>query len=321
MKTGITMNPDGTLDQILAAARLAEEFGFHYFYVPDQGFSRDVYVVATLIAQATTRIHFGPGVTHPYSRHPAVTAVAIASLDEASGGRAFLGYGAGGSLSLAPLGLERVSPLNACREAVQIARLLWTGGAVDFEGKQFRLTAAKLRGPCRPDIEVHWASRGPRMSALGGEIADVIMLHGIPRFALGSVISHIRAGSRRAGRTVELQFVTPLAYDDISREAARIRTVYRLVDSTDQVKADLDLSPEVCAEMRTLVTTIGPQAAAHLVSDEVLKEFVLDGGPGDVAELRRLVDDHDLAGLSLEIQHPSLAPFVIPRASELFSKV
>ena len=48
----------------------------------------------TAIATGTDRITLGPGITNPYTRHPAQTAAAIASLDELSDGRAFLGIGA-----------------------------------------------------------------------------------------------------------------------------------------------------------------------------------------------------------------------------------
>ena len=54
---------------------------------------------------STDAMEIGPGITNPYTRHPAQTAAAIASLDEVSQGRAFLGIGAGGSLTLDPLGI------------------------------------------------------------------------------------------------------------------------------------------------------------------------------------------------------------------------
>ena len=65
----------------------------------------------TAIALATERILLGPGITNPYVRHPGVTAAAVATIDELSGGRAFVGLGAGGGLTLDPLGIDRRRPV------------------------------------------------------------------------------------------------------------------------------------------------------------------------------------------------------------------
>ena len=322
MRNGIHLNPDGPLDDVLDAVRLAEDMGFHYCYVADQGFGRDVYVVLTLLATATSRIHLGPGVTHPYTRHPAATAVAIASLDEVSGGRAFLGLGAGGSLTLTPLQLQHVELLRSCRDAAAIARLLWSGETVNYEGARFHLDGARLRAPCRSDIELHWAARGPRMLALGGEVADVVVLHAIPRFELENVVSAVRNGASEPDRTVELQYGVPVVFDERSWEAARMRTVYRIVDSTDHVKAELGLSSEKCEEMRSTVMTKGPEQAAHLVTDDVLRQFVFDSSAEDAAAVMRgLFDTHGFSGLTISINELTDAPAILPRAAELIAQL
>jgi 5,10-methylenetetrahydromethanopterin reductase len=57
-------------------------------------------------------------VTDPFSRHPALTAMAIATLDEVSGGRGILGIGAGIS-GFAELGLYRSKPARAICETIE----------------------------------------------------------------------------------------------------------------------------------------------------------------------------------------------------------
>jgi 5,10-methylenetetrahydromethanopterin reductase len=49
-----------------------------------------------IAAHVTDRIQLGTGVTNPYTRHPAVAAGAVASIQGESGGRAVLGIGRGG---------------------------------------------------------------------------------------------------------------------------------------------------------------------------------------------------------------------------------
>src|SRR3970040_1061380 len=75
--------------RLAAHARLAEELGFDSVWVIDsQLLCREVYVTLAAIALATKNIRFGPGVTQPVTRHASVTASAIATLQDTSGGRA-----------------------------------------------------------------------------------------------------------------------------------------------------------------------------------------------------------------------------------------
>src|SRR5260370_1314985 len=79
-------------------ARRLEQSGWDGMVVADsQCVIGDSYVALAIAAQATSRIKIGVGVTNPVTRHPAVTAAAIAGIQELSGGRAVLGIGRGDS--------------------------------------------------------------------------------------------------------------------------------------------------------------------------------------------------------------------------------
>ncbi len=79
-------------------ARLVEEGGWHGIGIFDsQNLGGDTYVAMALAASATERLELSTDVTNPLTRHPAVTAGAIASVQEISGGRAVLGIGRGDS--------------------------------------------------------------------------------------------------------------------------------------------------------------------------------------------------------------------------------
>src|SRR5262249_26535081 len=78
--------------------KLLEEMGFDVALIPDsQALAREVYVTLTACATNTNTITLGTGITNPLTRHPSVTASAIASLNDVSGGRALLGIGRGDS--------------------------------------------------------------------------------------------------------------------------------------------------------------------------------------------------------------------------------
>src|SRR5919198_1692940 len=127
---GVGCSPGESARQTLATARLAEELGFDVFWVADSHILwREVYSLLGALAVATRRIALGPGVTHPFVRHPSVTASAIATLQELAPGRVRLGLGVGDS-GPANLGLRKAS-LKELEHTVLGVRRLLSGEAMD----------------------------------------------------------------------------------------------------------------------------------------------------------------------------------------------
>ncbi|HZJ69635.1 MAG TPA: LLM class flavin-dependent oxidoreductase, partial [Planctomycetota bacterium] len=70
-----------------AFCREAEDSGFDLLGVADsQSVFREMYVALAVAARETRRVRLGPLVTNPLTRHLVVTASAISSVDELSGG-------------------------------------------------------------------------------------------------------------------------------------------------------------------------------------------------------------------------------------------
>src|ERR1044072_3179833 len=86
---------DSPIDRMVERVKLAEATGFDKVWMADERFYREVYSCLSIFAVNTQRVKLGPCVTDPYVRHPALTAMAIATLDEISGRRAVLALGAG----------------------------------------------------------------------------------------------------------------------------------------------------------------------------------------------------------------------------------
>src|SRR5947209_970731 len=86
--------PRVTLDDV----RRAEQLGYDAAWLGDaQLLWRDLYVLLGAAASQTSAIVLGSSLTNPVTRLPSVTAGAIATLHELSGGRARLGIGVGGT--------------------------------------------------------------------------------------------------------------------------------------------------------------------------------------------------------------------------------
>src|SRR5438034_1493946 len=81
--------------EFIAHAKRAEEMGFGTFWVPEDPFMRGAFTLAAAVACSTSKMKIGLGIINPYTRHPSLTAMEFAALDELSGGRAIMGIGTG----------------------------------------------------------------------------------------------------------------------------------------------------------------------------------------------------------------------------------
>ena len=289
--------PTEPIERTVELARLAESLGYRRGWLYDEGlFTRELYVTMTAVVLATSELEIGPGITNPYTRHAGVTASAIASLDELSGGRAFLGIGAGGSLTLDPLGIDRALPLTAVREAIDACRRLFEGGAVTVDGAHVRLRDAALPA-ARAGTEIWLAGRGPKMLELGGAACDGVLLDFVHKPDLGAITERIRRAGRRRNRqggAARIAYSTMAVTDDRAMEATKPHMTYRLVDSPPEVQAAIGLSPADAAAIRAAMAD-GLEAAALHVRDEWVLPFVLTGAVAEcAAELDRLAGEHGI---------------------------
>ena len=317
LKGAVNIMASGPLQQVSELAALAESVGFSRLWLADEGLrTRDVMVSLASLAQATETVKLGPGVTHPYARHPAVTISAIAAIDELSGGRSFLGLGAGGSMALDPLGLERRHPARTVESMIEVARSLWRGESVTMDVGTFALSEARIASP-RSDIEIHVAGRGPRMIELAGRCADGFYVSHIHKARLGEELSRLRQWGRSPTITYSARIVT----DDAGWEKARRASSFRLVDSQPDVRRLIGLGDSDLEALRSAVASGGPAEAAHLVRDEWIAPFVIAGSPGECRrELQELATEHGIDEFLIMIDDldsgaeviDTLAPIVIP---------
>jgi 5,10-methylenetetrahydromethanopterin reductase len=196
MRFGVTFLPPDPVS-LIGWVRCAEAEGFDPVGIADsQSVYRELYVAATLCAVHTARARFGPRVTNPITRHPAVTASAMATLEELAPGRTILGLGTGDS-AVAAVGRGGTT-LARLREYVTAVRGLMAGQEVAYEGRRMRLTWAKARVP------IYLSAHGPRGLELAGEIADgVIIGTGVLPEIVADAREHVRIGAARAGRRLE----------------------------------------------------------------------------------------------------------------------
>lgn len=188
------MTLPNTVRSAVADAVLAEEVGFDWFGVGDsQSVFRELYATLAVCATATSRIKLGPTVTNPVTRHPAVSAAAMATIEDLAAGRTVFGIGSGDSAVL-NLG-ERPARLAEMREYIESMRALLTGGAARYRGKTLNLSWPGHR------IPLYLAAEGPKTLQLAGEVADGVIVNvGLHAPLVREAVAHVHAGARRAGR-------------------------------------------------------------------------------------------------------------------------
>src|SRR5919201_983522 len=150
-----------------AAAKLAEEHGFHTFYVPehthipikreaahpatgdaslpDDRYMRtlDPWVALAGAAVVTSRIELATAVALPVEHDPISLAKTIASLDHLSGGRVTLGAGFGWNTDeLTDHGVPPDKRRTVLREYVEAMRALWTQDEAAYDGEFVSFGAA-----------------------------------------------------------------------------------------------------------------------------------------------------------------------------------
>ena len=295
--TGLLMLPSHPAARLVDLAQLAESTGYDYLWLADERFFREVYASLTLCALRTSRIKLGPCVTDPYSRHPALTAMAIATLDEIAGQRAALGLGAGVS-GFRELGIARDKPGVALREAVEVIRRLLAGETVTYQGAVVKVDGAHLDWkPVRPDVPIYIASQQPVGCRSAGRVADGAIMQGVVaeplvRFFQDTVAEGARAAGRDPARIDMVARVNVCVADD--RQAARDVMKPTIVRSLAAQRpefftfrtAGLTIPPALAKHLEGLTYVYDPrpfQAAAADVPDAFVDAVTLAGPPDEVA--------------------------------------
>jgi 5,10-methylenetetrahydromethanopterin reductase len=292
MKTSLGVYPNQSPAELVSTGKLAEQLGFSALWVLDSHLLfREVYTLLGALAVSTSRIRLGTGVTNPLTRHPTVTASAIATLAALSGGRATLGISVGDS-ALKAMNLEpaKVADLET---TVRQCRALLAGGETSFgAGNIARLHHGRLPVP------IYLAATGPRMLKLAGEIADgVILMNGVAPPLIRAAIDIVRDGERAAGRAVGATRIAVWAACHPDSSAVKFNVARAILR---KIPGPVDaLTRRVAEQVRGAYTyqQHGDAEArfARLIPDELVPQFAFSGGAdaiaAQVAALARLGAD------------------------------
>jgi F420-dependent oxidoreductase-like protein len=190
----------------------------HFFQIPPIGAAEEPmlegYSALAYVAGVTERISLGTLVTGVTYRHPGLLIKTVTTLDVLSGGRAWLGIGAGW-YEREHLGLGVPFPpvserFERLEETLQIAQQMWSGVVRPYEGKHYQLAETL----CQP---MPLSTPRPRIMIGGGgeqktlrlvaRYADACNLFAMPGEEGLSTLSHkldvLRVHCEAVGRPFE----------------------------------------------------------------------------------------------------------------------
>lgn len=281
MKFGIEFVPNKDLKKIAELVKLAEDVGFEYAWITDHYNNKNVYEALALIADATETIKLGPGVTNPYVRSPAITAAAIATLDEISEGRATLGIGPGDKATFDALGIEWTKPVSTIKDAVGVFRTLLAGEKTEG-GAQLGGTKA-----VQEKVPIYQGAQGPKMLETAGEIADGVLINASNPLDYEAAIPLIKKGAESAGRSlgdidVGAYTATSIATDtEKAKNAAKIVVAFIAAGSPPPVLARHGLPDGINEKLGGLIGQGDFGGAIGAVDDALLEAFAVTGTPDE----------------------------------------
>ncbi|NJD27886.1 MAG: LLM class flavin-dependent oxidoreductase [Chloroflexi bacterium] len=164
----------------------AEALGFDTVWIPDELLWRpsdgrvigwwECIAMCGAVAATTSRIKVGTWVLSALHRNPGLSAKAVETIDEISGGRLVLGLGSGHAGRQAQaFGLPEDHVFSRFEEALQVIVPLLREGRAEFEGSFHAARDLEHRpiGPRPGRIPIMMGAKGPKMLQLAVQHADI----------------------------------------------------------------------------------------------------------------------------------------------------
>ena len=278
-------------------AKLAEAMGFHSVWITEDYFHRSAIPFLTAWATATTRIKVGVGVLPVYTRHLALTAMTMATIDEVSNGRTILGIGTGDEvIATKNLGIERKRTISIMRESIETIRGLTEGKEVTREGSFVKMRQVKLTvKPIMGGIPIYLGANQRQMLRLAGEVADgVLLTNGTSPEHVKFATEEVKKGAEKARRDPRSVTIAPYITCAVAKnpnaklqEDSFLRSfvAYCLSPSYgDQIAQLSDIDLDVVRSIRKRLEQGRKVEALSLVSSEILEKLCAVGTPDHLRE-------------------------------------
>ncbi len=263
---------------VRSMAQAADTLGYDMVGIADTpGIAMDPWVATTLLATDTRRSRVAVCVTNLVTRHPAVAAASIASVELLAPGRAVLGIGVGhsGTRNLGTASL----PASELADGVAFVKELLRGRPASYRGGTAHLPWVKRPSP------VFLAASHPRSLVAAGAHADGVFInYGLAADDIAESEGTVACAARAAGRNPDEVEVWQIACLDCSEDGnasrRKIGAILAFVSAYVMGGGDLarhGVPPEhrgALLELRRLSSTRPGDADARLVTELGLFDYL-----------------------------------------------
>ncbi len=285
---GVEITPEHPIERVADLGGAAESTGFDTVFASSHYNNRDPFLALDRIGARTDAVNLGPGVANPYESHPVALASRVATLDEASDGRAVFGIGAGDRSTLSNLGYDHDRPLRRVLETFTVARKLWAGERITHDGTFTAVDAGLNYEP--GTIPVYVGAQGPDMIRMGAKHAEGVLFNASHPDDFAWALDHVEAGlEERPADHSEFDFA---AYASVSvaedgeaaREAARPPVAFIAAGAAPPVLDRHGIDEERAATIGEHIGAGEFSEAFAAVSSEMIDAFCIAGTPETVTE-------------------------------------
>jgi alkanesulfonate monooxygenase SsuD/methylene tetrahydromethanopterin reductase-like flavin-dependent oxidoreductase (luciferase family) len=306
LSVGVSFGSTIPVARLIESYRLAEQCGFEELWVHEDYFYHGGFAAAAMALTATARITVGIGIVSALVRHPAVTAMEIATLAGAHPGRLRVGIGHGAPEWMRQLGLQQKSPLGTLREVLTSVQRLLRGETLSQSGL-FHFDAVRLTYPS-PDVPLYTGVIGPKSLELSGELADgtVVTVMAGPKYIERARQITADAAARSARSRPHV--LPTLSYCFIDRDGAAARRAARAALAQMLALAGPDLLTHVYGiddSLRDMIARGGANVVEAEMPDEWIDWFAAAGEPDQCLERLRSLRDAGSTSVVLALTDPA----------------
>lgn len=287
IRLSLAFEGDKPFNEYHRYARLAEKYGFYSFQIYEHITFRPAWAIAFHIAKSSKTIKIGPVTIPVMLYHPAYIAANLATLNEATGGRALVGISRGAFYEYLHARPEK--PIRAVKEAIEIIDLLLHGGGT-YLGEVFKVSRkAKLRLPTDSNVEVYVGSSGPKMitMASGLKMVKGIVVDNLwnPSY-LAKVRESVKLGASRVGRKPQEISIVPRPFSCVmrKREEAKELMEKELARYLPSLVGDSPMLAEAGVTFEEIKEYSRAPKNNKELGAKLLKNFSASGNPEEIIE-------------------------------------
>jgi alkanesulfonate monooxygenase SsuD/methylene tetrahydromethanopterin reductase-like flavin-dependent oxidoreductase (luciferase family) len=298
----VTGEPRTTLQEILQQAEAADRLGFDAALTTEHKYSDEYFgspiPLSFAIAARTERVRVGTAISIAPLYNPVELAQDVAMLDQLSGGRAWLGLGAGYlPVDYSTVGVPWEERAQRMDEAARILRQAWTEDRFTFRDRVHAFEdVSVIPKPLQPGgVPLHLAAWTPGGLRRAGRLGDGWITNALMSLTtMRAMADDYRAAAAEAGRP------------------AHVTAIRFCWPSHDRERAEQEFGATALAMARTLfeygaITDLpGVTSADEITLAEFLQDRFVFGTPDECAEtIRRFSTEAGVDDFLMVFRYPT----------------